>query len=133
MFLSLYPLKPAPEIVSDDCPELGVFSGALEVTPMHCAAVSVPLRQLVVVPTIQNPPLHVGWHDDWLDRLELHVPSVPPVGAETAHGGPVGVGVEHGASVLYQDSDSCGQSAVNPAPPHRAVGIQLYGVPGEYS
>ena len=80
----LYPLKPAPEIVSDDRPELGVFGGELEVRPMHCAALSVPLRQLVVVPTIQNPPLHVGWHDDWLDRLELQVPSMPPVGAETA-------------------------------------------------
>ena len=55
----------------------------LEVRPMHCAAVSVPRRQLDVAPTIQNPPLHVGWHDAWLERLELHVPSVPPVGSET--------------------------------------------------
>jgi hypothetical protein len=84
MFRALYPLKPAPAIVRDDRPELGVFGGELEVTPMHCAAVSVPRRQLDVVPTIQNPGLHVGWHDDWLDRLELHVPSVPPVGAETS-------------------------------------------------
>jgi hypothetical protein len=125
MFLSLYPLKPAPAIVRDERQELGVFGGALEVTPMHCAAVSVPRRQLVVVPTIQNPPLHVGWHDDWLDRLALHVPSVPPVGAETAHGVS-----EHAASVLYQDSDSDGQSAVNPAPPHTFAPIQFIGVPG---
>ena len=85
MFRALYPLKPAPAIVRDDRPELGVFGGALEVTPMHCAAVSVPRRQLVVVPTIQNPPLHVGWHDDPLEIAELHVPSMPPVGAETEH------------------------------------------------
>ena len=85
MFRALYPLKPAPEIVSDDRPELGVFGGELEVRPMHCAAVSVPRRQLDVVPTIQNPPLHVGWHDDWLETAELHVPSMPPVGAETEH------------------------------------------------
>ena len=84
MFLSLYPLKPAPAIVRDERQELGVFGGALEVTPMHCAAVSVPRRQLVVVPTIQNPGLHVGWHDDPLERLALQVPShVPPVGGET--------------------------------------------------
>ena len=88
MFLSLYPLKPAPAIVRDERQELGVFGGALEVTPMHCAAVSVPRRQLDVVPTIQNPPLHVGWHDDGLPddglkRLEPHVPSVPPMGAGT--------------------------------------------------
>jgi hypothetical protein len=62
-----------------------VFGGALEVRPMHCAAVSVPRRQLDVVPTIQNPGLHVGWHDVWLEIAELHVPSVPPVGAETEH------------------------------------------------
>ena len=79
----LYPLKPAPEIVSDDRPELGVFGGELEVRPMHCAAVSVPRRQLDVVPTIQNPALHVGWHENWLDRLALHVPRVPPVGSGT--------------------------------------------------
>jgi len=83
MFRASYPLKPAPEIVSDDRPELGVFGGELEVTPIHCAAVSVPRRQLDVVPTIQNPGLHVGWHDVWLEIAELHVPSVPPVGAET--------------------------------------------------
>ena len=82
MFLALYPLKPAPAIVSDDRPELGVFGGKLEVRPMHCAAVSVPRRQLDVAPTIQNPPLHVGWHDAWLERLELQLPSMPPVGAE---------------------------------------------------
>ena len=86
MFLASYPLKPAPEIVRDDRPELGVFGGELEVRPMHCAAVSVPRRQLDVVPTIQNPPLHVGWHDDWLPKIAaLHVPSVPPVGGETEH------------------------------------------------
>ncbi len=82
MFRALYPLKPAPAIVRDDRPQLGVFGGALEVRPMHCAAVSVPRRQLDVVPTIQNPPLHVGWHDAWLEIAKLHVPSVPPVGAE---------------------------------------------------
>jgi hypothetical protein len=97
--------------VRDDRPELGVFGGALEVTPMHCAAVSVPRRQLVVVPTIQKPPLHVGWHDDPLERLALQVPSVPPVGAETAHGVSVGLTVGHTAWLLYQDSDVCGQSA----------------------
>jgi hypothetical protein len=111
MFLSLYPLKPAPAIVRDERQELGVFGGALEVTPMHCAAVSVPRRQLVVVPTIQKPPLHVGWHDDPLERLALQVPSVPPVGAETAHGVSVGLTVGHTAWLLYQDSDVCGQSA----------------------
>ena len=85
MFRALYPLKPAPEIVSDDRPELGVFGGELEVRPMHCAAVSVPRRQLDVVPTIQNPGLHVGWHDAPCEIAALHVPNVPPVGAETEH------------------------------------------------
>ena len=81
----MYPLKPTPEIVSDDRPELGVFGGELEVRPIHCAAVSVPRKQLDVAPTIQKPPLHVGWHDAWLEIAEPHVPSVPPVGAETEH------------------------------------------------
>ena len=83
MFRALYPLKPAPEIVRDDRPELGVFGGELEVRPIHCASVRVPLKQLDVVPTIQNPGLHVGSHDDPLEIGEVHVPSVPPVGAET--------------------------------------------------
>ncbi len=85
MFRALYPLKPAPEIVSDDRPELGVFGGELEVRPIHCAAVSVPRRQLDVVPTIQNPGLHVGWHDVWLEIVERQFPRVPPVGSGTEH------------------------------------------------
>ena len=102
----MYPLKPAPEIVRDDRPELGVFGGELEVRPMHCAAVSVPRRQLDVVPTIQNPALHVGWHEAPAARVLEHVPRAPLVGAVTEHGVYVGagvgvdVGVGVGATVL---------------------------------
>jgi hypothetical protein len=78
----VYAPKPAPEIVSDDRPETGVFLGELEVTPMHDAVVSVPARQLDA-PAIQKPLVHVGWQDAPLAILELHVPRAPAVGAET--------------------------------------------------
>ncbi len=63
---------------------------------VHVAAVSAAIAEQLVGPDTPYPALHVNWHEAPSARLLAHVPSVPLVGAVTAHGAYVGVSVGEG-------------------------------------
>ena len=75
----------------------------------HIGAVSTPFAEQLVAPDTPYPASHVNWHVVPTPRLLVHVPSVPLVGAVTAHGPTVGdavgafvlLGVPTSISILY--------------------------------